>query len=203
MAGPVRVTLKRNGSQEPLGEAPTLVAAMDRWPELREVGDAVECTWTGGRDLLTKYLSSSLVIAPPEGWEGKTAYSGFELRVNDRSIDALELVDLDWQPSASIGHDYGGTSLGYRGGWFRDCQTDLEDFIWWSGLAPDLSAEGRAFVLSAQLPPGDGSYVSVTVNHLGASEREAFIAELLSSELTDVFESIELDDVVVWERDTV
>ena len=33
--------------------------------------------------------------------------------------------------------------------------------------------------------------------------REAFIAELLSSELTDVFESIELDDVVVWERDTV
>jgi len=45
--------------------------------------------------------------------------------------------------------------------------------------------------------------VSVTVNHLGASEREAFIAELLSSELTDVFESIEFDDVVVWERNTV
>ena len=29
------------------------------------------------------------------------------------------------------------------------------------------------------------------------------LTELLSSELTDVFESIELDDVVVWERNTV
>ncbi len=195
--GPVAVTRELGGESKVLGDAPTLGQALQRWEELREVGDKVKCTWVGDLDTLSEYLATELRLAPPEGWES-TPNSFFSVPVNDGWIDDLDLQDMPWEQIAWYGSEYGGNNLDYWCGWCRDCKTDMDDEYFWAGTEPDFEYEAWNYVLNPPMWPG-GDCFSVNLPFVTDSHQPEAVARLVSSEIVKRYSSIELNDALVWE----
>ncbi len=197
-AGPVHVTRGIGGVVEVLGDAPTLSVAMSRWEELREVGDAVECTWAGSVDQLAEFLQSNLRLAPPEGWADGGPDTFFSVPVNGGWIDDLDLQDFPWERVASYESFYGGTSMDYWDRWYRWWGTDEEPSYGWAGPDPDLVSDGISFVAPPQMSWPGGNDLDVSVEGLSQNGLEDLAEQFRLSDATGYFQSISVNDVTVW-----
>ena len=152
--GPVWVTRTIGTEQERLGEAETLEQAIEKWPELAELGDRIEITYAGKPKDFKKYQPFS--PGPPAAWsEGAVASENLEIvTVNGKAIK-LDPARIKWTMIVHFDSDYGAFMLDSWCGWIRESGTDFQTSYSWKPDA-DLTDIARGYMLNLGLwPPGE------------------------------------------------
>lgn len=196
--GPVQVRGVVAGVEEDLGVADTVADALEAWDELRELGDAVECTCVGEPWRFSEFLYGKVRLAPPPGWADLPhTLGGFE--INGEWFE-LNLQDVPWEEVASIGGEFGGFTLSYLDGWLQQRATDMEDEYRWAGPGPDLEAEGWALVLGPPMWP-TGSELDVRLSFVTDSTAPEVVSEFVTPSITEMHSYIVLNGVTIYSRE--
>jgi hypothetical protein len=203
--GPVEIAALENGLEARLGRATTLRAALERWPQLRAIGNQVEFTYAGDAELLARQLSDDLEMATPEGWIGREASAFPELTINGEPYE-FDLTELPWERVAVIGGEWGCYDVSQCGDWLCDDMTDGDPTYRYVPDA-DLDAEARALLLS---PPAWPIGPELELQVEGVIDEGSLIDLLLHGDLEDAmgqrgkaterYDAITLNGLEIWRR---
>ena len=151
--GPVWVTRTIGNEQERLGEAETLKQAIEKCPELAELGDLIEMTYAGKPKEFKKY--QPFLPGPPAAWsQGEVASENLEfVSVNGKAI-RLDPARIKWTMIVHFDSGYGAFMLDSWCGWLRESGTDFETSYCWKPDA-DLADIARGYMLNLGLWPPD------------------------------------------------
>jgi hypothetical protein len=198
--GPVAVVEVAADVERQLGGAQSVIEAFRLWPQLLTFGTRTVCAWAGHVDELDDTLGEDVRLAPPEHWAGSAIECDqLDVPVNDGFWSA-SLHNLAWENVATVASEWGAWSVSVFDGWSWTSSNDTDEAQFeWVGLDTFPDTEVISLVGNPpNWPRGDDLEVHV------ASESPEFtqqLAELLaSSEATEIYRTIRLNDVVIFRQ---